>query len=111
MADHEIERASTTEGLPVSPSLGPALSDANVPRESTLLSPRVLFICVLAIVVAIAAGFVAQILMHLIWFITNVSFHGKFSFEYGTPMGNHLGAWVIAVPVIGGIIVGIMARY
>jgi H+/Cl- antiporter ClcA/predicted transcriptional regulator len=111
MAEHEIERASTTEGLPVSPSLGPVLTSAQFPRESTLVSPRVLFICALSIVLAIAAGFVAQILMHLIWLITNISFHGKFSFEYATPMQNHLGAWVIFIPVIGGIIVGIMARY
>ncbi|HTL29098.1 MAG TPA: chloride channel protein [Tepidisphaeraceae bacterium] len=111
MAEHEIERASTTEGLPVSPSLGPALSLTHVPKESTLVNGRVVFICALAIVLAIAAGFVAQILMHLIWFITNLAFHGKVSFEYGTPMGNHLGLWVLFVPVIGGVIVGVMARY
>src|SRR5204863_7641370 len=28
-----------------------------------------------------------------------------------TPMGNHLGLWVILVPALGGIIVGLMARY
>jgi H+/Cl- antiporter ClcA len=30
---------------------------------------------------------------------------------YASPAGNHLGYMVVAVPVIGGIIVGIMARY
>ena len=49
--------------------------------------------------------------MHLIWFITSIAFHGKATFAYTTPLDNHLGLWVILVPVVGGIIVGFMARY
>jgi len=36
MADHEVERSSTTEGLPVSPSLGPTLENENVPVRAAL---------------------------------------------------------------------------
>src|SRR6185312_1444985 len=41
----------------------------------------------------------------------NLSFFGRFSFTFVTPVGNPLGAWVILVPAAGGIIVGLMARY
>src|SRR2546421_5021553 len=91
--------------------MGPALEAADVPATPAVVDGRVVFICVLSIVIAVAAAFIAQGLMHLIWFCTNVSFHGKFSFERATPLGHHLGLWVIIVPVIGGIIVGFMARY
>src|SRR5581483_11283905 len=33
------------------------------------------------------------------------------STHFSSPAGNHLGWWVVAVPVVGGIIVGFMARY
>ena len=67
----------------------------------------------LSILVAIAAAFIAQILVHLIWLITNISFHHTFSFAYGTPPTTRadMHAWMILVPVVGGVIVGFMARY
>lgn len=47
----------------------------------------------------------------LINFTTSICFYGRPSVERISPAGNHLGLWVIALPVAGGIIVGIMARY
>jgi H+/Cl- antiporter ClcA len=47
----------------------------------------------------------------LIDLITNLSFYGKFSLEPAGPAGNHLGWLVILVPVAGGILVGLMARF
>ncbi|HWE02415.1 MAG TPA: chloride channel protein [Tepidisphaeraceae bacterium] len=116
MAEHEkeIERATTTEGLPVSMSMGPAIEAAHVPRQSSLVSPRVLFISFLAIAVAMAAALIAQLLMRLISLVTHIAFYGQFATrldEHSMPAGNHLGAWVIVVPVIGGLIVGVMARF
>jgi H+/Cl- antiporter ClcA len=43
--------------------------------------------------------------------ITNLSFYGRFSFSFISPAHNHLGVFVILIPVIGGLIVGVMARY
>jgi chloride channel protein, CIC family len=70
-----------------------------------------LFICSLSIALGIIGGFVAPALMRLIGFVTNLSFYGRISTDFGSPAGNHLGAWVIVVPAIGGIIVGLMARF
>jgi CIC family chloride channel protein len=70
-----------------------------------------LFISVLAIVLGVAGGFVAPALMKLIGFITNLSFYGRISSDFSSPAENHLGAWVIVIPALGGIVVGIMARW
>src|SRR5690606_26783170 len=40
-----------------------------------------------------------------------LAFYGTVSFVDRSPAGNALGAWVILVPVLGAIIVGVMARY
>jgi H+/Cl- antiporter ClcA len=72
---------------------------------------RLLFICSAAVVIALGAGLLAEALSALIGLITSLSFHGHLSLADATPVGNHLGPWVIVVPVIGALIVGVMARY
>ena len=51
-----VERASTTDGLPVSPSLGPVLDQARVPVRAALADRRVVIISGLAIAVGIGFG-------------------------------------------------------
>ncbi len=106
-----VENSATTDALPISPSLGLALDAAHMPRRSTLVDRRVVFIAAVAIVIAIAAALIAQILTALIGLVTNLAFYGRWSTAFVSPAQNHLGAWVIVVPVIGGLIVGVMARY
>ncbi|HEX3582293.1 MAG TPA: chloride channel protein, partial [Thermoanaerobaculia bacterium] len=43
--------------------------------------------------------------------VTNISFYGRVSTAFVSPAGNHLGWIVLFIPAIGGVIVGIMARY
>jgi len=62
------------------------------------------------IVGAMSAG-VAWVLVQLINFFTNLAFYQRFSTQTASPVGNTLGIWVIAIPVIGGLIIGLMARY
>jgi H+/Cl- antiporter ClcA len=69
------------------------------------------FISVLAIGLGVVGGFVAPALMKLIGFITNLSFYGRISSDFSSPAENHLGAWVILIPALGGIVVGFMARF
>lgn len=109
--DNQISGASTTGGLPVDSALGPVLEAARSPAQVPLVSLRTVYISVLSILIACAAGLVARILTALIGFITNLSFFGRISFAFSSPAGNHLGAYVILVPVIGGLIVGVMARF
>ncbi|MBS0431623.1 MAG: chloride channel protein [Proteobacteria bacterium] len=82
-----------------------------MPRKSTLVDRRVLLITALAVLIAFAAALIAQLLTALIGLVTNLAFYGRVSAAFSSPAGNHLGAWVIVVPVIGGLIVGAMARW
>jgi H+/Cl- antiporter ClcA len=84
---------------------------AQMPRPGTPLQPRVLWISTLAIALGLAAALVARALTMLIGLITNLSFYGRVDTSFVSPAGNRLGLWVIAVPVLGGLIVGVMARY
>jgi H+/Cl- antiporter ClcA/CBS domain-containing protein len=106
-----VSQSSLTEGLPVAVGLAVTLENANVPHQPTLVNRRTLVVSLLAILLGIASGYIALFLQALIGLITNLVFYGRISFKMITPFDNHLGLWVIAVPVIGGIIVGIMARY
>lgn len=105
------EPISSTGQLPVSPSLAPALAAAHVPRVSSVVGPRVLFISALAIGVAFAAGIIARVLVTMIALVTNAAFLHRFSTETVAPALHHLGLAVVLVPVVGGLIVGLMARY
>ncbi len=74
-------------------------------------TPRVITISILAIVIgAIGAG-VAWALLRLIGIFTNAFYFGRWGTALVSPAGNHLGYWSILVPVGGGLIIGLMARY
>jgi CIC family chloride channel protein len=111
MSDQESKLDSHHLGLTVSPSLDSVLSAAHVHTHQPLIDRRVCFISLIAVGLAVAATLVAQILTQLIGFITNLSFYGRFSTAFTSPANNTLGAWVIMIPVIGSIFVGIMARF
>ncbi|KVL70613.1 hypothetical protein WJ50_07505 [Burkholderia ubonensis] len=68
-------------------------------------------IALLAAVIGVLSTLAAFVLLNLIHLFTNLFFFQRFSFADHAPAGNALGAWVIAVPVIGGLIVGMMARF
>lgn len=105
--------AQTTPGLPVSPGLGPSLEQVHAPIQGALVDRRVVFICALSIALAVCAAVVARVLVHLIALVTHVAFFGRMSLDPNTalPAQNELGWWVIPIPVAGGVIVGVMARY
>lgn len=111
MSDSELSKSSTTEGLPVAPSLGATLNAAHVPHHTVFVDRRVVQITLVALLIGLVAGLIAQGLVRLIGFITNLSFYGRLTTDFVSPADNHLGIFVIIVPVIGGIIVGLMARY
>lgn len=110
MVNHKLN-GSTTEGLPVAPSLGPTLNAAHVPHHAAFVDRRVVQITLIALLIGLLSGLIAQGLMRLIGFITNLSFYGRLATDFVSPADNHLGIFVIIVPVIGGVIVGLMARY
>jgi len=97
--------------LPLAPSLDPTLTAAQMPRHFRPLERRVLWIAGLAMTMGVVVALVARWLTALIGLVTNLAFYGRWSFEFSSPAGNHLGWWVVIVPVVGGLIVGAMARW
>jgi H+/Cl- antiporter ClcA/CBS domain-containing protein len=108
-----VEAAATTEGIPVAPSMGPAMAQVHIGKRPALMDGRTIRIIGLAVCLGVAAGFIAEILRRLISGVTNIAFFGRLSFHEATPGDAvpYLGLWVMAIPVVGGIIVGLMARY
>ena len=111
MTEPDLEAGASTEGIPVAPAIASALSASRVPLERSTIDRRVLIISGWAIVLAVATGFISQALVAIIGLVTNISFYGRLSFAFVTPANNHLGKLVVVIPVIGGVIVGLMARY
>ena len=69
------------------------------------------FVSLLAGGIGLLAGVIAWLLYNLIGLFTNIFFYHRVSFAFVSARNNHLGWLVIVTPVIGGLIVGIMARY
>jgi CIC family chloride channel protein len=72
---------------------------------------RLEFISLLAAGIGLLAGLIAYVLYNLIGLITNIAFYHQFSTHFRSPEANHLGGWVILLPVAGGLIVGLMAKF
>src|SRR5271157_1728253 len=72
---------------------------------------RMLLLSFLAAAIGLVAGVVAFVLYKLIGLFTNLFFFHRWSADFSSAQHNHLGWAVIVVPVIGGLIVGVMAKY
>jgi CIC family chloride channel protein len=72
---------------------------------------RMLLISLLAAAIGLVAGLVAFALYKLIGLFTNLFFFHRWSTAFSSAQHNHLGWMVIVTPVIGGLIVGVMAKY
>jgi H+/Cl- antiporter ClcA/predicted transcriptional regulator len=97
-----------SESIPISPILKSLEEDV---KYVSFKKSRLIKISIYAVLVAIAISFIAKFLVLLINFVTNISFYGSFDLNFHSPAGNHLGMWVIIIPAIGGILVGLMALY
>jgi chloride channel protein, CIC family len=73
--------------------------------------PRVITLSVMAIVIGFIGAYVALALLRLIGLFTNLFFFQRWDTALVSPAGHHLGPFVIVVPVIGALIIGLMARY
>jgi CIC family chloride channel protein len=90
------------------------LGDPNLPHSLSPSQPaqfRMLLVSFLAAAIGLVAGLVAYALYKLIGLFTNLFFFHEWSTTFRSVGSHHLGAWVILVPVIGGLIVGVMAKY
>lgn len=75
------------------------------------VDPRLLMMSAAAMFIGALSTLAAAALLALIHFFTNLFFYQRFSWADVTPAQHALGPWVIGVPAIGGILIGLMARY
>jgi CIC family chloride channel protein len=106
-----MKNVDTTNGIPISPLLNNLEKAEGNLKKPFLAKGRLLTISLYSLMVAVAVSFIAKILVLLINLVTNIAFYGSFSLAFNSPANNHLGVWVIAIPAIGGIVVGFMALY
>ena len=72
---------------------------------------RILLLSLMAIVIGVLSAITAKALVWLIAVFTNLTFFQRFSSDFISPTNHHLGVFVIFAPVVGGLIIGLMARY
>jgi CIC family chloride channel protein len=65
----------------------------------------------MALFIGAVSAVVAWALIWLIAVITNLAFFHTFSSAHTVPQDAHLGLWVILPPVVGALIIGLMARF
>ncbi len=72
---------------------------------------RVVAIGALAVGIGIVSAYVADLLLKLIGLFSNLFFFQRWSTTLVSPANHHLGPFVIVVPVVGALIIGLMARF
>src|SRR5579875_1640990 len=101
MADFPVSQAAAN----------PRAENSEKQQFGVALEPQVVKICGIAVLVGLIGGLVAQGLLELIYFFTNLIFYGRVSFAIAYPTHNHLGLWVILIPPIGGLLVGLLIYF
>ncbi|MEO7986282.1 MAG: chloride channel protein [Gemmatimonadales bacterium] len=99
----EAAAPSPSESLP-GPRQDDRLSDFTTDSRLLLITP-------MAAVIGVISALVAVALVWLIGSITNLVYYHRLSSVLVSPADNHLGWWAVLVPMVGGLIVGLMARY
>ena len=96
------------------PELAPTVS---TPRDVGHLGDftanrRMLFIAALALPIGAVSAVVAWALLRLIGLITNAVFYQRLGTRLVAPgMGHHNPAVILLAPILGGLVIGLMARY
>ena len=74
-------------------------------------TPSLLPLVPLSIVVGALAAGISLALLDMIGFFTNLFYYQRLSAHLSSPNANTLGAIALVIPIGGGLIVGLMARY
>ncbi|HET7571538.1 MAG TPA: chloride channel protein [Gaiellaceae bacterium] len=75
------------------------------------VTARSLRIVLLALVVGALSAGVALALLDLIGLFTHLAYYGRPGRTLVQPSLHRFGAWTVAIPVLGGLLVGLMARF
>ncbi|QNI34098.1 chloride channel protein [Alloacidobacterium dinghuense] len=88
----------------INPGLYSHLRDFNA-------DPRMLLLSVLALVIGASGAILAYFLLHLIYAATNLFYFQRLSWQFVSPAKNTLHWLALFVPIVGGLMIGVMARF
>ena len=74
-------------------------------------TPAILRLVPLALLIGALGAGISLALLDMIGFFTNLLYYQRLSVTLVSPAANTLGAFALVIPVGGGLIVGLMARY
>src|SRR5213083_87944 len=72
---------------------------------------RLITLSVMAALVGVISAFVALALVRLIGLFTNLAYFHRFATSLVSPAASGPRLWSLPIPVVGGLIVGLLARY
>jgi len=72
---------------------------------------RILILSAMAIVAGVGGALSAWVLLKLIALFTNLAYFQRLSVQPVSFAGMHLPLWSIAIPVVGSVVVGLIARF
>jgi H+/Cl- antiporter ClcA len=74
-------------------------------------TPELLRLVPLALIIGVLSAGVSLLLLDMIGFVTNLVYFHRLSVRLVSPGGSSLGVVSVAIPVLGGLVVGLMARF
>jgi chloride channel protein, CIC family len=74
-------------------------------------SSRIVLLSAMAMVIGVMGSFVAYALVWLIGTVTNLIWYHRYSSALVSPAASTLGVVGVIVPIVGGLVIGLMARY
>jgi chloride channel protein, CIC family len=72
---------------------------------------RILTLTVMAAIVGVVSAFAALALLRLIGLFTHLFYDHTIATSLSSPAHHHVGPGAVVIPVVGGVIVGLMARF
>src|SRR5439155_1467546 len=72
---------------------------------------RIVRLVIMAALIGVISAFVALGLVRLIGLFTNLAYFHRIAGTLASPADSQLGLWVLPIPVLGGLVVGLMARF
>src|SRR6056297_1481699 len=75
------------------------------------ISQKTLQLIFLSAVVGVVSAFIAIGFRYLLFFFQNLFFYQEISVTEVSPIDHDLGIWVIVVPAIGGLLVGLITKF
>ena len=93
------------------PSPGPVEPVEPVELADFTATHRMVFLAIAAVALGVIATYVAAALLQLIALFTNLFYFQRLAFTPVSPASHTLGAASVAVPVLGALIIGLLARY